>query len=266
LNSANKQNKTQLTMMSKQITYEFKGEVWELGLFQRLPTTYNHSAIPITLSAEFKAVGTVPSTLYFGMAHYKKDGSIIPAHENFRIEEPVTIKSIINDTAQYKGFVIDKKPGAWYANSSIGYHRALGIYLDGNIDKPADFVLFQCTYDTGPTVGAFFMDNDGQVNLNMSFPDNISAAIVPGVSKLMNHLSSGTYHYCAASGVDVPLDGEWHRYTATLVGEGWNSPAGKHRIGAVEAGMVIGANYRQKSDAVLQMRNPIFTMNAQLLK
>lgn len=202
---------------------------------------------PVTISGDFKSVGTVPSILYFGIVCYRADGSEIFAHDNIRIEEARLVKQF---TAQQ--ILLDEAPKTWFDNTSCGYRRALGFYLSGNTNNTPDYVAYDSSAEQTAEAGAFAMNGD-ILSLNVPIPSAILSCIVPGQTIVMNHCSSSTYHYGAA--YNATLSNEYKTYTATFQMDAFNDAANKYRKDTAKVGLVILANFQQNANAVMHMRN-----------
>ena len=71
----------------------------------------------------------------------------------------------------------------------------------------------------------------------------------------MNHYANSTYDYSAAKNVEV--DKQWSKFEATYNGfsNGYGDIKGKFRLGTKTISPIILANYRQDSNAVLEIKN-----------
>ena len=71
----------------------------------------------------------------------------------------------------------------------------------------------------------------------------------------MNHYANSAYDYSAA--YDAEVDNQWSKFEATYNGfsEGFGDKEGKFRLGTKTISPIILANYRQDSNAVLEIKN-----------
>ena len=144
-----------------------------------------------------------------------------------------------------KSFILEKKPETWY-NSNRSDLKVIGIYFDGNIDRLPDYLINYPAYDT-------YADNN--IILNEKLPKEIYDKIVPFRTRVMNHYSSSTYDYSAASHVKV--DRQWTKFEAIYNGYsiGYGDIKGKFRLGTKSISPFVLANYHQKDEAILEIKN-----------
>ena len=91
--------------------------------------------------------------------------------------------------------------------------------------------------------------------LNAPIPQEIYDKIKPFTTRVMNHYSSGTYDYSAASYAEV--NNQWTEFKAIYNGfsEGYGDIKGKFRPGTKEISPLILANYQQDENAILEIKN-----------
>ena len=210
---------------------------------QRYPVTLNSV---VELKAEFCSIGNINSKIFFGLNCFKEDGTSITSLETFRMNESLLIISKNNDMM---GFTLEKKPETWCnstdTNSEL-YGKIIGIYFDGNINRLPDYLIKSPAYKTY---------EDKNIFLNEPIPKEIYDKIICFKTKVMNHYANSTYDYSAAYNVEV--DKQWSKFEATYNGfsNGYGDIKGKFRLGTKNISPIILANYRQDSNAVLEIKN-----------
>lgn len=213
----------------------------------------------ITLMGDFISRGREESKVYFGIVCYRKDGTEIQSFHNLRKEEPYCIKEVSNDNG-LTVFKLSGTPISWFGNESLGYYRALGIYLDGDVTHEPDYVHYFHDRDADINSGSYQLHGDS-VTLNKQLPDHILALVNQNISTvvIMNHHAGGTYHYGAAANKAIPKD-KWETLSTKYQGEAFNDLPGKLRKGTDSIEILILAHYGQGEEkAVLEMRNPSLT-------
>jgi len=167
------------------------------------------------ISGRFKSDAATLSRLYFGVAPYTEEMRLIRAYDANRTGTALAVDPA-NTTAT--SILVDGIIGDWYAPPQPGYRRAIGFYFDGDTSHLPDFVLYNSRdhYSEEPTAGAYGLPNGDTLNLNIPIPDDVLAAITSD-TVIMNHYSGGTYHYTAASYVEVGP--EWTELSGVISGE-----------------------------------------------
>ena len=124
--------------------------------------------------------------------------------------------------------------------------RIIGIYFDGNINRLPDYLVNYPAYDT-------YADNN--IILNKELPKEIYDKIVPFRTRVMNHYLSSNYDYSAANHVKV--DRQWTKFEAIYNGYsiGYGDIKGKFRLGTKSISPFVLANYGQKDEAILEIKN-----------
>ena len=196
----------------------------------------------VELSGQFRSTGTESSMIYFGLHSFGENGKEILSESINRVKEPLLIISKNTDT---KSLILEKKPETWY-NSNRSDLKVIGIYFDGNIDRLPDYLINYPAYDT-------YADNN--IILNKVLPKEIYDKIVPFRTRVMNHYSNSVYDYSAASHVKV--DRQWTKFEAIYNGYsiGYGDIKGKFRLGTKSISPFVLANYNQKDEAILEIKN-----------
>lgn len=196
------------------------------------PQTAIAPGVTNTLSGRFRSTGTVLSKLHFGVVCYRGDGTQIKSHHNFRMPESLTILKVLTDENNRTVLVLSGPiPSTWFDNASIGYYRAIGVYLEGNTTHTPDFVHYFHELDNAITSGAYQIQAPDRLVLNKPLSDEQLSLVQQHVNRavVMNHYASSTFHYGAACSVSVPR--EWTTYSTTYEGESFNDVTGKLRYG-----------------------------------
>ena len=196
----------------------------------------------VELSGQFRSTGTESSIIYFGLHSFGENGEEIMSESINRVKEPLLIISKNTDT---KSLILEKKPETWY-NSNRSDLKVIGIYFDGNIDRLPDYLVNYPAYDT-------YADNN--IILNKVLPKEIYDKIVPFRTRVMNHYSCSAYDYSAASYAKV--DRQWTKFEAIYNGYsiGYGDIKGKFRLGTKSISPFVYANYGQKDEAILEIKN-----------
>ena len=196
----------------------------------------------VELSGQFRSTGTESSMIYFGLHSFGENGEEIMSESINRVKEPLLIISKNTDT---KSLILEKKPETWY-NSNRSDLKVIGIYFDGNIDRLPDYLVNYPAYDT-------YADNN--IILNKELPKEIYDKIVPFRTRVMNHYLSSNYDYSAANHVKV--DRQWTKFEAIYNGYsiGYGDIKGKFRLGTKSISPFVLANYNQKDEAILEIKN-----------
>ena len=210
---------------------------------QRYPVTSNSV---VELRAEFRSIGNAKSKICFGLDCFKEDGTTITSLETFRMNESLLI---ISKNSDMMGFTLEKKPETWTNSTDTyyeSYRKIIGIYFDGNINHLPDYLIKSPAYKTY---------KDKNIFLNEPIPKEIYDKIVCFKTKVMNHYANSTYDYSAANNIEV--DTQWTKFEATYNGfsNGYGDIKGKFRLGTKTISPIIIANYRQDSNAVLEIKN-----------
>jgi len=198
----------------------------------------------VELSGQFRSTGTESSIIYFGLHSFEENGKEILSDSINRVKEPLLI---ISKNTDMKSFILEKKPETWHNSiNDQSYLKIIGIYFDGNIDRLPDYLINYPAYGT-------YADNN--IILNKELPKEIYDKIVPFRTRVMNHYCSGTYDYSAASHVKV--DRQWTKFEAIYNGYsiGYGDIKGKFRLGTKSISPFVLANYGQKDEAILEIKN-----------
>ncbi len=251
-------------MVTQETTFTSTGSEQIIWKSSRLK---NHPGTTFSLSGAFKSIGTIESRIFFGVVCYREDGTQIQAHDSFRRLESVTIVSVIEEDGRTILVPSDPIPPTWSHNDSLSYQRALGFYLDNNIDHVPDIMHYFGDREQTVDSGAYHIDSSSRIVLNKPLSDVDLARVKEHLKNnkvtVMNHYSASTYHYGGASNVSVPR--EWTTYSTTYSGEGFNDVKGKLRMGTDSIEVLILANYSQGTQAILQFKDLQLTgtINAQ---
>ena len=199
----------------------------------------------LELKGEFRSIGKEKSRIYFGLHCLKEDGKDIIGHDIYRTNESLLVTSYDSTN---KKLILEKKPETWnnYNDSySENNRKLIGIYFDGNIKHLPDYLINTPAYNN-------FTDNN--IILNKEIPNEILNKIIPSTTRVMNHYSSNTYDYSAASYVCVPET--WTEYKAEYKGfSEYGDLPGKFRLGTKKVSPFVLPNYGQNNYAVLEIRN-----------
>ena len=198
----------------------------------------------VELSGQFRSTGTESSMIYFGLHSFGENGEEILSESINRVKEPLLI---ISKNTDMKSFILEKKPETWYNSiNDQSYLKIIGIYFDGNIDRLPDYLINYPAYDT-------YADNN--IILNKELPKEIYDKIVPFRTRAMNHFSSNAYDYSAACYAKV--DRQWTKFEAIYNGYsiGYGDIKGKFRLGTKSISPFVLANYGQKDEAILEIKN-----------
>ena len=206
----------------------------------------------ILLKGRFRSRGVTDSRLYFGLICYRKDGTVITSPQNFRINESFVIMDVVIEADGRTSFHLSGTPSQWFANDTCGYRRGFGIYLDGDVGHVPDIFHHSADNENGPTSGAFFLDGSRLV-LNKPLSQEELSQVQQHVKKavVMNHYSTSTHHYGAASDVVVPR--EWTTYSIIYRGESFNDARGKFRMDTDSIEMLLIAS--QDAQGILEVKD-----------
>ena len=200
----------------------------------------------VELSGEFRSIGISNSILYFGLHCFGENGKDIFSEDVYRTKESLLITSKNTDM---KSLTLEKKPQTWY-NTTEEYaqknRKLIGIYYDGIINRLPDYLIRSPAYE---------IFDSNEIVLNKEIPKEIFDKIEPYKTRVMNHYSSCTYDYSAASYVKV--DHQWTKFSATYNGfsEGYGDIKGKFRPSTKEISPLILANYDQNEDYIMEIKN-----------
>ena len=214
----------------KQIDFQQKFQIYENTI--------------VELKGKFRSENN--SIIYFGLHCFDEKGKEILSELICRTRESLLITSITSDL---QGFSLDKKPETWNNSTDpeYNYKKLIGIYYDGNINKFPDYLIKSPAYNN-------YESNN--IVLNAPIPKEIYDKIKPFTTRVMNHYSSYTYDYSAAS--DVTVENKWTEFKAIYNGfsEGYGDIKGKFRPGTKEISPLILANYDDQNEkAVLEVKD-----------
>ena len=215
----------------------------QLNFKQKFPIYENTI---VELSGEFRSIGISNSILYFGLHCFGENGKDIFSEDVYRTKESLLITSKNTDM---KSLTLEKKPQTWY-NTTEEYdqknRKLIGIYYDGIINRLPDYLIRSPAYE---------IFDSNEIVLNKEIPKEIFDKIEPYKTRVMNHYSSCTYDYSAASYVKV--DHQWTKFSATYNGfsEGYGDIKGKFRPSTKEISPLILANYDQNEDYIMEIKN-----------
>jgi len=215
----------------------------QLNFQQKYPISENTI---VELSGEFRSIGKGNSVLFFGLHCFGENGKDILSEDVYRTKESLLI---ISKNTDMKSLTLEKKPQTWH-NTTEEYdqknRKLIGIYYDGNINSLPDYLIRSPAYET------FYCN---EIVLNKEIPKEIYDKIEPYKTRVMNHYSSSTFDYSAASGIKV--DCQWTKFSATYNGfsEGYGDINGKFRPSTKQISPLILANYQQNKDYIMEIKN-----------
>jgi hypothetical protein len=193
------------------------------------PYVNTNKEIFITVKA--RSIGKSPSKLYVGFCFYDENRTPIYSSYVLRHKSQLTITDVINpSTIIATGNDVEK----WRRSRD----KILGIYFEGNTNE-----LPNCTYH----YTSMDLEHPTAIKIKLSnpLPNNILDNIIRGVTVLMPHYFGGKYNYCAASGVNVPMN-NFRNYTGSFKCiEAFGNNNKFMRMGARYARPLFLVNYRQ---------------------
>ena len=191
-----------------------------------------------SLVGMFKSDGVILSNVYFGLKCYDENKNEIQSYKNLRLESSERIITnsteniiTIDDPTDYENFQFNNY-----------FEKYLGIYIDGNISKQADYYI--SSNDDEPLV---LIENS--LILETKLPIACVERIRINVSKVMIHYRGSTYLYSGLNGKLIPK--KETNYESIISGCDFGIAVDKFRFGTKFVKIIILANYGQNENASL---------------